>query len=175
MAMDARRGRLYGITWPKGHFFRYDLATRELKDLGPISHDGEAGSGPGYRALCRAIVVNPEDGSVYLTTSDGAILRYRYDKDAIETVAGEDLRKDSSEPTITVRARGLTGGALWYAPGRPSTPCGELGLPVPLRRRPRSTYWNGSPPSLPNAAACSTSSTTVPRLALGRTAGPCAI
>jgi hypothetical protein len=94
MTMDPRRGRLYGTTWPNGHFLRYDLAAREMKNLGPTALEGEAGSGPTYRALCRALVVNPEDGSVYFTTSDGQILRYRYDKDAIETVAGEDMRKD---------------------------------------------------------------------------------
>ena len=94
MTMDTQRGRLYGLTWPTGHFLRYDLAAKELKNLGPVSQQGENGKGPAYRTLCRSLVVSPEDGSVYFTTGDGAILRYRYDKDAIETVQGEDLRKD---------------------------------------------------------------------------------
>ena len=33
-AMDVQRQRMYGITWPTGHFLRYDLKTRNLKDLG---------------------------------------------------------------------------------------------------------------------------------------------
>ncbi len=94
MTMDTRRGRLYGLTWPNGYFLRYDLAAKELKNLGPVSKDGEAGRGPNYRTLCRSLVVNPEDGSVYFTTSDGTILRYVYERDAIEAVAGENLVKD---------------------------------------------------------------------------------
>lgn len=94
MTMDTKRRRLYGLTWPTGYFLRLDLASRELKDLGPVSLDGENGKGPRYRTLCRALVVDPRDGSVYFTTSEGTILRYRFEKDAIEEVAGEDLRKD---------------------------------------------------------------------------------
>ena len=28
MNMDTARGRIFGLTWPTGRFFRYDLATR---------------------------------------------------------------------------------------------------------------------------------------------------
>lgn len=94
MNMDTRRGRLYAITWPTGRFLRYDLAAKELKDLGKISREGENGKGENYRTLCRAIVVDPRDGSAYFTTGDGEILRYKYDSDSIETVKDEDMRKD---------------------------------------------------------------------------------
>jgi hypothetical protein len=70
------------------------MATKNLKNLGPISKEGEAGSGPTYRILCRALPVDPEDGSVYMTTADGDIMRYRYDTDSLETVQGENMRKD---------------------------------------------------------------------------------
>ncbi len=93
-AMDTRRGRLYGITWPSGHFLRLDLATRNLKDLGPVSEGGEQGRGSTYRTLCRSLTVVPDDGRVYYSTSDGAIHFYRPDTDAIETVQGDDLKKD---------------------------------------------------------------------------------
>ena len=94
MNMDTKRGRLYGLTWPSGYFLRYDLETRSLRNLGPTSREGEAGEGPNFRVLCRSFAVDPEDGSVYFTTSDGDIMRYRYDQDAIEKVLGDDLRKD---------------------------------------------------------------------------------
>src|SRR5579871_64822 len=61
-SMDSRRGRLYGLTWPSGYFLRYDMASKELKNLGAISKEGEAGAGPNYRILCRSLAVNPEDG-----------------------------------------------------------------------------------------------------------------
>jgi hypothetical protein len=94
MTMDTQRGHLYGITWPLGHFLHYSLESEELKDLGAISRKGEDGKGDEYRTLCRALVVDPDEGSVYFTTGDGEILRYRFDWDFIETVEGEDLRKD---------------------------------------------------------------------------------
>ena len=94
MAMDTKRGRLYGITWPTGRFLRYDLAKHDLKDLGPISRQGENGKGEDYRTICRSITVDRHDGSAYYTVGDGDIFRYRYDRDAIEETEGEDMRKD---------------------------------------------------------------------------------
>ncbi len=94
MTMDTQRGHIYGITWPRGYFLHYNLERQELKDLGAISRQGEDGTGEDYRTLCRALVVDPEDGSVYFTTGDGTILQYRYDWDSIQPVEGEDLRKD---------------------------------------------------------------------------------
>ncbi len=94
MNMDPARGRIYGLTWPTGYFFRYDLARRELRNLGPFFEQGEYGQGPTYRTICRSLAVDREEGSAYFTTGEGAIHRYRYDRDAVETVAGDDLRKD---------------------------------------------------------------------------------
>ena len=71
MTMDPARGRLYGLTWPTGYFIRFDLHTKELKDLGLYSALGESVRGPQYRTLCRSLVVDPRDGSVYFTTADG--------------------------------------------------------------------------------------------------------
>ena len=93
-SMDGQRGRLYGLTWPSGYFLRYDMASGELKNLGAISKEGEAGEGPNYRILCRSLPVDPEDGSVYFTTADGDIKRYRYDRDTVETLSGANMRKD---------------------------------------------------------------------------------
>lgn len=92
--MDTKRGRLFGITWPSGMFFRMDVATRQLKNFGRTCAEGENGKGAAYRTVCRSIAVSPEDGSAWFTTSEGAILRYRADTDRIETVQGDDLKKD---------------------------------------------------------------------------------
>lgn len=119
MTMDTVRGRLYGITWPSGHFLRYDLASKELKDLGPISRQGENGKGDNYRTLCRSLVVDPADGSVYYTVGDGDIFRYRCDRDAIEMVAGDDMRKDYLglyEPTSPGHMAYNWRQTVWYEP-----------------------------------------------------------
>lgn len=93
--MDVKRGRLYGLTWPTGHLLRFDLKTGQLKDLGSFFDGGEAGTiGSTYRAICRRIVVDPDDGSVYFTTGGGTIHEYRYTTDAVETVQDVSLRKD---------------------------------------------------------------------------------
>jgi hypothetical protein len=94
MNMDTERKRIYGITWPTGYFFRYDLAKREMKNLGRIAADGENGVGNRYETICRSISIDPRDGTAYFTNSRGEIRRYRYDQDALETLANEDMRKD---------------------------------------------------------------------------------
>ena len=119
MTMDTARGRLYAITWPAGHFLRYDLASEELKDLGPISRQGENGKGDNYRTLCRSLVVDPADGSVYYTVGDGDIFRYRYERDAIEMMAGDDMRKDYFglyEPTSPGHMAYNWRQTVWYEP-----------------------------------------------------------
>jgi hypothetical protein len=93
MAMDAARGRLYGLTWPKGIFIAYDLAAKEMI-AAPVSGEGEAGEKQSYQAVCRAMVADPRDGSVYFTIADGRIVRYRYSGNAIEVIHGDNLRKD---------------------------------------------------------------------------------
>ena len=94
MNMDTARGRIFGLTWPTGRFFRYDLARRDLKDFGPVRELGESGKGPTYRTICRSIAVDPDDGSAYFTDSEGAIHRYRPRADAVEIVRGDDMKKD---------------------------------------------------------------------------------
>jgi len=75
--------------------------------------------GPEYRTLCRSMVVDPRDGSVYFSTADGFIFRYRYDRDAVRKVEEEDLRKDyfgsydiTSSGTMAYNWRQV----IWYAP-----------------------------------------------------------
>jgi hypothetical protein len=119
MSMDTKRGRLYGLTWPSGNFLRYDLETKSLKNFGPISKEGEAGTGPTYRVLCRSLAVVPDDGSVYFTTADGDILRYRYDGDVTEKVQGENLRKDYFGSFDRPAGPGMGYNwrqTFWYAP-----------------------------------------------------------
>jgi len=119
--LDAKRGRLYGLTWPSGHFLRYDLTTRGLKDFGPVSREGENGTGEQYRTLCRSFVVDPHDGSVYYTVGDGDIFRYRYDRDAIERVVGDDMRKDYFglyDPTSAGHMAYNWRQTVWYEPER---------------------------------------------------------
>ena len=119
MTLDPQRGRLYGLTWPTGYFIRFDLAKKELKDLGPVSLKGESGKGPTYRTLCRSLRLDPADGSVYYTTGDGWIFRYRFDRDAIEKVEGEDLKKDylgSYDPNSPGSMGYNWRQTIWYAP-----------------------------------------------------------
>ena len=119
MSMDTKRGRIYGIGWPKGVFFRYDLAKKEFKTFGQISEQGEDGTGAAYRTLCRSITVKPDDGAAYFTTGDGAILRYDYEKETIAPVAGDDLKKDYFglyDPTSPGHMGYNWRQTFWYAP-----------------------------------------------------------
>jgi len=120
MNMDTERGRIYGITWPKGLFITYDLKSKELKDLGPISRGGENGVGEEYRTLCRSFAVDPRDGSVYFTNGDGDILYYSYESGSIGKVQGEDMRKDYFglyEPTSPGHMAYNWRQTIWYEPG----------------------------------------------------------
>lgn len=119
MSMDTLRGLIYGITWPTGCFFRYDLEKKEMKNLGPVTGEGEAGKGAAFRVLCRSIAINPDDGSAYMTASDGTILCCRTGKDIVEPVEGEDLRKDyfgQYDPSSPGNMGYNWRKAIWYPP-----------------------------------------------------------
>ncbi len=119
MNMDVQRGRLYGLTWPSGHFITCDEATKELKDLGPTCLDGETGKGDRYRTICRCIAINPDDGAVYFTTGDGAILRYDNDRQTIEAVKGDNMKKDYFglyDPAFSGHMGYNWRQVVWYAP-----------------------------------------------------------
>jgi hypothetical protein len=94
MNFDPSHGRLFGLTWPSGYFFRYNLATRDLKNFGKVCAEGENGKGAAYRTICRSICVDPKTGRAWFTTSEGAIIAYQPETDAIAVIAGEDMKKD---------------------------------------------------------------------------------
>ena len=94
MNMDASRGLIYGLSWPTGYLFRYDVAKKELKDLGPVTGKGEDGKGQDFRVVCRSIAIDPDNGSVYFTNAEGQIKCLELGQDEVETVEGEDMRKD---------------------------------------------------------------------------------
>ncbi len=94
MNMDTTRGLIYGLTWPTGYLFRYDIAKKEMKDLGAFTGKGEDGKDKDFRVVCRSIAINPEDGSVYLTNAEGQIKCLKLGADAVETIEGEDMKKD---------------------------------------------------------------------------------
>jgi hypothetical protein len=92
--MDTKRGRLFALTWPRGLFYRYDLATKHQKSFGKQCAEGEGAVGANYRTVCRSIAVDLDDGSAYFTTSEGTILRYDAQTDSVAPVQGEDMKKD---------------------------------------------------------------------------------
>ncbi|HEY4196307.1 MAG TPA: hypothetical protein VGM63_12280 [Mucilaginibacter sp.] len=95
MTMDLNRGHIYGISWPRGNFIHYDTDNRKLKTLGQISGNGEAGTpGKDFRSLCRSLVVDSSDGSVYFSTAEGDLYRYHPSYTAIKQVEGINLRLD---------------------------------------------------------------------------------
>lgn len=95
MTMDRDRLQIYGITWPTGQFVHFNVRTGELKNLGRISGKGEAGTpGEDFRTLCRSLVVDPWDGTVYFSVAEGDILGYHPERGSIEKLEDVDLRLD---------------------------------------------------------------------------------
>ena len=92
--MDPARGRLYGLTWPNGLFLVFDIAKREMRNLGPVCLGGEVGRGDKYRCLVRSFAVDPRDGMVYFTNSDGLIQRYNPSANAVEPYTKLHMKRD---------------------------------------------------------------------------------
>lgn len=94
LTMDRSRGRLYGITWPSGDVFRYDVKSKELKALGKFFADGEEGDGEKFQVLSRSLTVNEVNGSVFFANFTGQIFEYILEQDEIVKVSQDNLKKD---------------------------------------------------------------------------------
>lgn len=120
LTTDQECNRLYALTWPLGKFLDYDLSTGELKDLGLTCGWGEAGIvGEDYRVICRSMLVDPRDGSVYLSTAEGDILTYQPGMSSLEKVADVDMRLDyfgKYDPTCPGNMGYNWRKIFWYAP-----------------------------------------------------------
>ncbi len=87
MSADTRRAKLHALTWPGGSLLELDLASRALRDRGPVLGAGETGSkrrGDWVR-ICRSLGVEPESGAVFWSDQAGRIVRS--DASRIEVVA----------------------------------------------------------------------------------------
>ena len=74
---------LYGLTYPDGHFFIYDIKTGKFFDKGEIYQERVYG-GPNrsLRSICRDLICD-DDGNVYGSTDKERLFMYDIEKDEI--------------------------------------------------------------------------------------------
>jgi len=121
MTMDAGRGLIYGLSWPTGYLFRYDVAKKEMKDLGKVTGEGESGKGHDFRVLCRSMVVDPENGTLYLSTAEGTIKQLKTGENAVSVIEGENLKKDYFGVYEIFTSGSMAYNwrqVFWYGPGK---------------------------------------------------------
>ncbi len=78
---------IYGLTYPDGHFFVYDIALKKFRDLGPID-EKIVFHGPEryWRSLPRALVCD-SSGRVFFSATDGIIRYYDPKSRKLESTA----------------------------------------------------------------------------------------
>lgn len=69
---DARHNALYFITWLRGHLYRMDLETRQIRDMGQVTEYGSFRIAPG------------PDGHLYSSTRSGWLYRINVDSQTVE-------------------------------------------------------------------------------------------
>jgi hypothetical protein len=120
MCMDTQRGNMFGITWPTGQFFTYQVKDKKLTRLGKISGNGEAGTpGEDFRSLCRSLVVDEDTGYCYWTTIEGDIFYVDPMELKIHRLSNAHLRLDyfgKYEPSLPGTMGYHWRQIIWYAP-----------------------------------------------------------
>ena len=119
MNMDPRHGRIFGLSWPSGSFFRCQCGPNDVKNFGKACAEGEDGKGAAYRTICRSIAVDRESGRAWFTTSEGSILVYEPDNDSLRRIDTEDMRKDYFgiyDPTSPGHMGYNWRQTVWFAP-----------------------------------------------------------
>ncbi|MFH2068195.1 MAG: hypothetical protein ABII89_01860 [Candidatus Omnitrophota bacterium] len=74
MTLACKRKKLYGISYPRDHFFTYDLRRRKLRDLGRIGSINP-----------QAIFLDPEENG-YTTDDYGNIIKYDAGKEQLQDI-----------------------------------------------------------------------------------------
>jgi hypothetical protein len=119
MVMDTKRGNIFGITWPTGHFFCYQVNEKKLTLLDKISGNGEAGTpGVDFRSLCRSLLVDEDTGFCYYTTIEGDIFYLNPFEMKISLLEGAHLRLDyfgKYDPTLPGTMGYHWRQIFWYA------------------------------------------------------------
>jgi hypothetical protein len=120
MVMDTQRGNIFGITWPTGHFFCYQVKEKKLTLLDKISGNGEAGTpGKDFRSLCRSLVVDDDTGFCYYTNIEGDIFYLNPFDLKINKLDVAHLRLDyfgKYEPNLPGTMGYHWRQIFWYAP-----------------------------------------------------------
>jgi hypothetical protein len=120
MCMDTQRGNMFGITWPTGQFFTYQVKDKKLTLLGKISGNGEAGTpGEDFRSLCRSLLVDEDTGYCYWTTIEGDVFYVDPMELKIHRLSNAHLRLDyfgKYEPSLPGTMGYHWRQIFWYAP-----------------------------------------------------------
>lgn len=120
MVMDTNRGKIFGITWPTGHFFCYQVNEKKLILLNKISENGEAGiPGKDFRSLCRSLFVDDDTGFCYYTSIEGGIFYMNPFEMKISPLEKANLRLDyfgKYDPTLPGTMGYHWRQTFWYAP-----------------------------------------------------------
>ena len=120
MTMDTHRGNIFGITWPTGHFFCYQVNEKKLTLLDKISGNGEAGTpGKDFRSLCRSLFVDEDTGFCYYTNIEGDIFYLNPFDLKINKLDVAHLRLDyfgKYEPNLPGTMGYHWRQIFWYAP-----------------------------------------------------------
>jgi outer membrane protein assembly factor BamB len=76
LAIHPAGGEIYGLTYPDGHFFVYDIAGKKYRDLGEVERQ-RVFHGPerDWRSLPRALVVDRQ-GRVFTSGEGGKLIYY---------------------------------------------------------------------------------------------------
>lgn len=130
MVADAPRNMLYALTWPRGLFLSLDLATRTLRNHGPVLGLGEIGSKRHgtWTRICRSLGVD-DLGHLYWSDAQGNIVRF--DGDTIGVVArlpkAEMWRKVLWHPSECIFYGVLWSSAALFRFDPSSRTCDEIG------------------------------------------------
>lgn len=71
LALDEKRGRLYAVSYPRDHFWIYDIEKRRIRDMGRIG------------SVNSQVVFTDRVGRAYASDGDGRLLRFDPDTDRL--------------------------------------------------------------------------------------------
>ncbi len=86
--LDEKRGLLYSMTWPDGHFIVKDLKTGAITNKGKAAHSGYA------------MPLLMSDGRTYWTSRPGHLCRYDPDDDTIREVCDIPAFPNGKQPNV---------------------------------------------------------------------------
>ncbi len=104
LTIDRKANKIYGLTFPNGHFFSYSIATQRFDNLGILAKAAPAGEKFEHEKMISRMLVADGQGNVFASGEDGYFFEFSAKSQTVQKLAIHAPAVPGREPYTRVDA-----------------------------------------------------------------------